>query len=201
MKKNLLAAGLMAMMIATVSCSGNNAASNSQAAENAPAPASADGTFSATTNIRYVDLDSIGEHYNLAKEVQEFSIRTYSELDQAQRTKTAEIQKFGNAIQEKMQNNGYLSEASYNADMQKFNKMQSDAQNALATLQRKAEQELLIKNQQLNDSIQSFIADYNKTRHYDAILYKAAGVYFNPALDITNEVIEGLNKRYPAAAK
>lgn len=200
MKKNLLAVGVMALMLAASSCSGNNAANNSQAAEN-NSNAAAGSDFATTTNIRYVDLDSIGEHYNLAKEIQEFSIRTYGELDQAQRTKSAEIQKFGTAIQEKMQNNGYLSEASYNADMQKFNKMQADAQNALATLQRKAEQELLVKNQQLNDSIQSFITDYNKSKHYDAILYKAAGVYFNPALDITAEVIEGLNKRYPAPAK
>ena len=31
---------------------------------------------------------------------------------------------------------------------------------------------------------------------YDMILYKAAGVYFNPELDITDEVIKGLNARY-----
>ena len=74
--------------------------------------------------------------------------------------------------------------------------MQADAQNALAARQRKAEQDLLVQNQQLNDSIQSFIKDYNSSHHYDAILFKAAGVYFNPALDITKEVVEGLNGRY-----
>ena len=46
------------------------------------------------------------------------------------------------------------------------------------------------------NSINNFIAEYVKTHAYDAILYRAAGVYFNPALDITKEVVEGLNARY-----
>ncbi len=54
---------------------------------------------------------------------------------------------------------------------------------------------------QLTDSIEAFIKDYNRKKGYDAILYKAAGVYFNPALDITNEVIDGLNKRYNKVAE
>ena len=95
-----------------------------------------------------------------------------------------------------MRSNGYLSEASYNADVAKFNKMQQDAQAHLENLQRTTEQELAAQQQQLNDSIESFIKAYNATKGFDAILYKAAGVYFNPALDITDEVIEGLNARY-----
>ncbi len=33
---------------------------------------------------------------------------------------------------------------------------------------------------------------------YDAILLRESGVLFNPALDITQEVIAGLNARYKA---
>lgn len=36
---------------------------------------------------------------------------------------------------------------------------------------------------------------------YDAILFKAATLYINPALDITNEVVEGLNARYNKVKK
>lgn len=136
------------------------------------------------------------EYYHLAKDVQEFTIRTYSDLEQAQRTEANKIQKEGQRIEDKARSNGYLSQSTYEADVQGFNKMQADAQNALAARQRKAEQDLLVQNQMLNDSIQNFIADYNKSHHYDAILFKAAGVYFNPALDITKEVVEGLNSRY-----
>jgi outer membrane protein len=55
--------------------------------------------------------------------------------------------------------------------------------------------------QSVNDSIQAFIKDYNASHGYDAILFKAATLYVNPALDITEEVIEGLNARYNKVKK
>ena len=149
-----------------------------------------------TINIRYIDGDSIAASYNLAKDFKEASIRTMSKLENAQRAKAAEIQKFGAQVEEKVRSNGYLSEASYKADVEKFNKMQSDAQAYLAALERNAQEEIVRQQLQLNDSIESFIKDYNAIHGYDAILFKNAGVFFNPALDITGEVIEGLNARY-----
>lgn len=185
---------LVGLALTAASCSGDSGAAQKDAK---PQAAKADAESQASTiNIRYIDGDSIAEHYNLAKDFKEFSLRTYSNLENAQRSRAAEIQKFGSAIEEKMRSNGYLSEASYNGDVQKLNKMQSDAQNYLASLQRKAETEMMQQQQQLNDSIQSFIKDYNAEHGYDAILFRTAGVYFNPALDITNEVIDGLNARY-----
>ncbi|MCX4258645.1 MAG: OmpH family outer membrane protein [Muribaculaceae bacterium] len=195
MKKTALGAAGIIMLCAVASCSDN--AKTTTAPETTPTSTVESGeSFASSTNIRYIDLDTIMEYYHLAKDVQEFTIRTYSELEQAQRTEANKIQKFGQSIEDNMRKNVYLSEQSYNADVQKLNKMQADAQNALAARQRKAEQDLLVQNQQLNDSIQSFIKDYNSSHHYDAILFKAAGVYFNPALDITKEVVEGLNGRY-----
>ena len=195
MKKTALGAAGIIMLCAVASCSDN--AKTTTAPETTPTSTVESGeSFASSTNIRYIDLDTIMEYYHLAKDVQEFTIRTYSELEQAQRTEANKIQKFGQSIEDNMRKNVYLSEQSYNADVQKLNKMQADAQNARAARQRKAEQDLLVQNQQLNDSIQSFIKDYNSSHHYDAILFKAAGVYFNPALDITKEVVEGLNGRY-----
>ena len=99
-----------------------------------------------------------------------------------------------------MRSNGYLSEESYNADMAKYNKMQQDAAVYIDNLQRTTEQELAQQQLQLNDSVENFIKQYNKTKGYDAILFKAAGVYFNPDLDITKEIIDGLNARYNKVA-
>ncbi len=154
-----------------------------------------------TLNIRYIDGDSISAKYNFAKDLQESAVRAYSKLEAAQQSRQNDLQTFGKSIDSKMKTNGYLSEESYKADVQKFQKMQSDAENYLANLQRSTEMELAQQQQQLADSIQEFIKEYNKTKGYDAILFKAAGVYFNPALDITDEVIKGLNERYTKVAK
>lgn len=155
----------------------------------------------ASLNIRYVDMDSIAANYNLSRDLQEAQLRAYSRLDAAQKQKAGEIQKAAGEIQQKINNNGYLSEVSYNADMQRVNKMQQDAESYLNNMQRNQEQELAQLAMQLQDSINSFINDYNAKHGYDAILIRSAGLYFNPDLDITNEVIEGLNARYTKVAK
>ena len=178
--------------LAAAACSSN---SGSNGAAEQPSSA-ADSATTTSLNIRYIDEDSLTARYNLAIDIKEVSIRAYSKLENAQQSRAAEIQRFGAQIEEKMRSNGYLSEASYNADVAKFNKMQQDAQNYLANLQRTTEQDLLQQQMQLKDSIESFIKSYNATKGYDAILFKTAGVYFNPALDITEEVIQGLNARY-----
>ena len=163
--------------------------------------ATADKAATAAVNIRYIDADSIAAHYNLAKDFKEAQLRQINKIDNAQRTRTSELQKLGNQIQQKINNNGYLSQESFQSDQETFNKKQTEAQNYLASLQREAEQEMIQQQIQLTDSIEAFIKDYNRKKGYDAILYKAAGVYFNPALDITNEVIDGLNKRYNKVAE
>ena len=123
-------------------------------------------------------------------------------LQQIQRQKESELQTLGNNIQQKAQSNGYLTQESYEADMRNFQNRQAQAQNYLMGEQQKVEQAMAQRQRQLQDSIHNFLVDYNASHHYDAILYKDAGVYFNPALDITKEVIEGLNDRYklPSAA-
>lgn len=191
MKNLALVAKSLLLMMAIVATS----CSNSQT-ENANASKVSANDSTTTLNIRYVDGDSIAVNYNLAKDLSELQIRAMNNIENAQRAKAQEIQKFGSQIEQKMRSNGYLSEASYNADVQKLNKMQQDAETYLANLQRNAQQELIQQQIQLNDSIQSFIKDYNAKKGYDAIILRSAGLYFNPALDITTEVIEGLNARY-----
>ena len=100
-----------------------------------------------------------------------------------------------------MQNNGYLSEASYKADEQKMASMQNEAQRQVSTLENNMQKAMMDAQKTVNDSITKFIEEYNAPRGYDAILYKNATLYINPALDITNEVVEGLNARYNKVKK
>jgi len=195
MKKLALSAKVMMLMMAFVaaSCANNEKAASATTVD--------DTTAKTAVNIRYIDADSIAAHYNLAKDFNEAQLRSISKIDNAQRSRGAELQKLANSIQQKMNNNGYLSQASYEEDMKNLNKKQSDAENYIASLQREAQQEMVQQQMQLTDSIESFIKQYNADKKYDAILYKAAGVYFNPDLDITDEVIKGLNARYNKVEK
>lgn len=199
MKKTALAAAAAAFIALATACS--DKATSTDATETQPTKtAKVEGeSFIPTTNIRYYNMDSVMANYELVKTFNEANLRTMTELQNAQRSREGELNRMAASIQQKMQNNGYLSEASYNADMNELNKKQQAAQNYLGSLQARAQEEALRQQEEFIDSVNSFLAEYNKTRHYDAILLFAPGELFNPQLDITNDIIEGLNARYKKA--
>ena len=90
-----------------------------------------------------------------------------------------------------------MTEASFNADQQKLQKMQGEAESYMANLQRSAQSEIMMNTQQLNDSVDAYIKEYAKKKGYDAVLQKAATWYVGDAIeDVTADVIKGLNERY-----
>ena len=174
------------MMVSATSC-------NNKPAE---APKTANGAAMENLKIRYIDEDSIMANYNLAKDINEAMLRRQNQFDAAQKQRGNEISKFGNAMQQKYQNNQYLTEEAFNADQAKLQKMQADAENYLANLQQSIQNELNQSQIQLLDSIDNFMKDYAKKKGFDMVLRKSATLYIDPKFDVTEEVIEGLNKRY-----
>jgi outer membrane protein len=137
--------------------------------------------------------------YNLAKDYNEDMIRRQTNLENTGRQKENSIQNYANSVQKKYQNNTYLTQEdqkNIQAEQQKIANMQSSAQREMEKLQADYTNAASQAQQAINDSIEAFIQEYNKKRGYDAIFFKAATLYIDPALDITDEVIEGLNARY-----
>ena len=146
--------------------------------------------------IRYIDEDSIMANYNLAKDINEAMLRRQNQFDAAQKQRGNEISKFGNAMQQKYQNNQYLTEEAFNADQAKLQKIQADAENYLGNWQQSIQNELTQSQIQLLDSIDNFMKDYAKKKGFDMVLRKSATLFIDEKYDVTDEVIEGLNKRY-----
>ena len=186
---------LAAVVVLFASCAKteNGASTTSVATESA----SVEGSM----KIRYIDEDSLLSKYNLAKDLSESNLKLSNQYDAAEQQRGAEIQKFAAEVQRKYQNNGYLSEESFNVDQQKLNKMQADAQNYLARLSRDIQNQVIQNNVQLNDSVNNFLKEYAKAQGLDMILRKSAGFYINEKFDITKEVVEKLNSRYTKVEK
>ena len=194
MKRNLLK--IASFMMALCVISGVASCSNEKGDTKKAAPAPANKTVAVLPNYRYVDLDTVLSKYNLAKDYNEEMMRMQSNMEDEVKRHQGSIQKQANAMQNKMQNNGYLSEESYKADQQKLAQMQSSAERSVGTLQQNFENAAMQAQKTVNDSIEAFIKEYNVKKGYDAIFFKAATLYINPELDITDEVVEGLNARY-----
>lgn len=199
MKKLAIALSLFAALLAgTTACSDKNAA----AAGATPAAAAADATEAATTaggGIRYINLDTVFANYTLAQEISKEGQKLMLDYQNLERQKQNELQSLGNKIEQKRNSNGYLSQESFDADVNNFNKKQNEAANLLGARQNSISTQMAERQKVLQDSLDSYMRDLNATRHYDAVLLRESGVYFNPALDITQEVIAGLNARYTPA--
>jgi len=200
MKKFLLtAASAMLLLILPSFISCDSSKTGNESAKNKPEQTKKNN--SSLPNYRYVDLDTVLSKYNLAKDYNEEMLRMQTNMENEMKRHENSIQSFANSMQNKMQNNGYLSEASYKQDQQKIAGMQQNAQKSVANLQNNYQNAAMQAQKTVNDSIEAFIKEYNRKRGYDAILFKAATLYINPELDITNEVVEGLNARYNKVKK
>lgn len=201
MKKNLLRVSAFiyafSLCLGLASCS-----SNAEKEAKTPIPAAPAAEKEAVLpNYRYVDLDTVLSKYNLAKDYNEEMLRMQTNMESEVKRHENSLQSLGTSIQNKMQNNAYLSEESYRADQEKFNNMQANAQRSIANLNTNFQNAAMAAQKTVNDSIEAFIKDYNVKRGYDAIFFKAATLLINPALDITDEVVEGLNARYNKVKK
>lgn len=155
----------------------------------------------ALPNYRYVDTDTIMAQYNLAKDYNEEIVRLQTKMESEYKRHQNSIGALANTMQTKMQNNTYLSQESYRADESKLQSMQKTAESQMAELQKQFEQSAMKAQQTIQDSIMSYIEFYNTSHGYDAIFVKSAALHFNPQLDITAEIVQGLNARYNKVKK
>lgn len=191
--KILLISALSLMMGA---CSNNSGSTKSAGAPNDSTNLEVAEAFETSLNIRYVSMDSISKYYVLAQNVNAKAQGIAADLQSLQASFQNQLQQHANQIQQKQQSNGYLSEASLQADLKELDTKNARLQNQYAKKEQAAAEQIAKLQKELSDSIMNFIIVYNKEKKYDAILLREAGLFFNPALDITEDVIKGLNERY-----
>lgn len=197
----------MALVLTATSCSGNQ--NNADAVETEAAGASTvqkDSIGHVTEfakHVRYVDMQKIQEQYTSWQELVKVQNDYAEKFNAYQKELGASLQKKQTAIEEKRSRNGYLTQESFNQDVADFEKAQNDANNKLAARQEQYALEISKKQEVVLDSIYSVINDMSVKYQLDAVLEKSAGLYLNPQLNLTNEVIEELNRRVatPEAAK
>ncbi|MBQ8486834.1 MAG: OmpH family outer membrane protein [Prevotella sp.] len=154
--------------------------------------------------IAYVEVDSLMTQYNFAKD---YSVTLQKKSNNARNTLTQkgnQLQAAVNNFQQKLQSNGFQSREQAQGVQAAIERQQRDLQE----LQARLESELASENQKFNmalrDSLNNFLTSYNKDKKFDMILSKSGDniLYANKRFDITQDIINGLNKRYkPVASK
>ena len=151
--------------------------------------------------IAYVEVDSIMSQYKFCKEYSLILQKKGQNIQNTLAQKQQALQAAAANFQQKVQQNAYTREQAegVNASLQKQNNdLQILNQRLSAEFQNETDQ----FNKALRDSIQHYLAYYNKDKKYSIIFSKQGDnlLYADKAYDITNEIVAGLNKAYKGKA-
>ena len=149
--------------------------------------------------IAYINTDTLLQKYNYAQDLQKKLLDKAENVRASINSRAASLRKEQEEFQRKYQNNAFLSQERMQQEYERLAKKEADLQSYAQRLDNEniAEQQRTLI--EINDSIMSFIREYNKTAGYEVILNSAATLYINPAYDITNEIVTLLNSRYKPA--
>ena len=153
--------------------------------------------------IAYVEVDSLMTQYDFAKD---YSVTLQKKSNNARNTLTQKgnaLQAAVNNFQQKINNNGFQSREQAASVQAAIQRQQNDLQELQARLENELATETAKFNEALRDSLQNFLKDYDKDKKFDLILSKAGDniLLAEKKLDITQDVINGLNKRYKPGKK
>ena len=151
--------------------------------------------------IAYVEVDSIMTQYKFCKEYSKILETKGNNIQKTLATKQQQLQAAAAKFQQKIQQNAYTREQAeaIQAGLQKQN---NDLQVLNQRLSAEFQTETDNFNKALHDSLQHYLAFYNKDKKYSLIFSKQGDnlLYADKAYDITNEVVAGLNKAYKGKA-
>ena len=151
--------------------------------------------------IAYVEVDSIMSQYKFCKEYSLILQKKGQNIQNTLAKKQEALQAAVANFQQKVQQNAYTREQAeaINAGLQKQG---NDLQVLNQRLSTEFQNETDKFNKALRDSIQHYLAVYNKDKKYSIIFSKQGDnlLYADKAYDITNEIVAGLNKAYKGKA-
>ena len=166
------------------------------------APAATETLVTGTSEVMpvaYLNVDSLLANYTFAQEASE---KLMSKQEDARVKMNTKLRTFQNEVadfQRKLENNAFLSRERAEKEQQRLAKKEQELQE----LEAKLNQDIMIENQKLNqqlaDSLNNFLKEFNADGRYHVILSNTAKdnvLMANEQYDITNDVVNGLNARY-----
>lgn len=158
-----------------------------------------DSTFSNRLPIAYINIDSLLLNYQFAKESNENLMKRQEDSRLDLNVKARQLQAEMADFQKKLQNNAFLSRERAEQEQGRLMRKEQDLQQLNAKLSQELMDVQQKVSEQLRDSINIFLKEYNKDKKFELILSNTSSdniLIANDAYDITKEVTEELNKRY-----
>ena len=160
---------------------------------------STDGIQAVAGDIVYIRLDTLMMQYDMYSDLQSaFEVKAQTiedDLNKKGRKLESDIKNFQNQM-----NKGLLTRSAAEQQNNSLQQRQVNLQNEAAQKQQELAEESQVLLNQVMFAIQSYLEEYNKEHGFAAILTTTEAsntvIVGAPALDITQEVVEGLNAEY-----
>ena len=182
MKKTFIFA--FAALLGLASC-------NNQPQQNDTKETKAPSKESSDVKIAYVEVDSIMSQYTYWKEVTKLMEQKEQNIQKTLASKQQSLQQAAAKFQQDIQANKYTQQQA------------QDAEGLQQRLGNEYQKLVADYNKALADSLHHFLESFNKDKKYTMILAKQGDniLYSDKSLDITDDVVKGLNKAYKGMKK
>ncbi len=151
-------------------------------------------------SIVYVDLDRILMEYDMANDLRSVVETKVQNIQAEVNRRGQKLEKDITDYQEKMQK-GLMTRSVAEVQSQKLQEQEIEFNNYANQKQQEIQEEQAVMLNQLGDAIQTFLAKYNAEKQYAMILTNSGGapvITADVSLDITDDVLAGLNEEYIA---
>ena len=193
MKKTLIIAGFAAAAALLISC-------NQTGGSNAAATSAQDSTAVAGS-IVFFNMDTVMQGYDMANDLTSvFETKTsgiQAEIDRRGKKLEKDAADFQNKVDK-----GLLTQSVAQVQYQKLQQQQQDYQQYVVRKQQEMSEEQQVMMNQIANAIQEFVNEYNAEKGYAMIIATAGSILATPVvtadpkLDITEDLLAGLNAAY-----
>jgi outer membrane protein len=152
--------------------------------------------------MAYFEMDSVEANFSLVKDVK-------AELSKREDAINAEIDRLAKNIQQKYKyyqdqaQAGTMTQAQQEAAGQELKNMDDQLKARKQTLDQDYSNFAMEQMKDIKSTIEEFLKEYNKTKNFSYIVSYEQGLFYfkDSALNITADVIKGLNTQYKPSGK
>ena len=151
--------------------------------------------------IVYFNLDKVIQQYDMANDLSSVVQTKIQSISEELNRRQNRLQSDANSFQEKI-NKGLLTSSVAEVQYQKLQQQDQEFQQYAAQKQQEMNEEQQVMLNQIADAINTYIQKYNEVKQFAMIIstqgdiLAAPVVAADPELDITDELIAGLNEEY-----
>lgn len=195
MKRFASILGIAAMTVFAAGCANTGSSQDTQNAAETAETAAPKGA------IVYFNLDRVLQEYDMANELRSVVETKVNSINQEVNRRGDKLEKDINAFRDKI-NKGLLTQSVAEQQSQKLAEQQNSFETYAAQKQQEVLEEQQVMMNQLADAINNYIAEFNADKKYAMIIATQGDILSTPVvnadpeLDITDDLLAGLNAAY-----